>query len=404
MNSRQDQMLGPVSFERSTDRGVGAPLYTAEEVLDLGVLPVPGLFFDTKNDAAKVESRVRLVRAQTDGLVQLDRDLNGKYYRYYKPGRATMSQITYLQKVADELAAAHPNSARILEIGGGAGHLMQELLKRGFKNLIIVDPSADSGTAVHCEVLPEIFPGGLASKENQFEVIVAQHFLEHVAEPVEILKAMRKLLVDGGKIYIEVPDLSASALEDKGYFLSMIYSLHSSYFDLYSLARVSARAGLKICDAKTLDHYGKSLVVTLAPGSGHNLQNEYVENWGIVRKAIVRFFENLKEFGGKLNSGTPCWGATERCLTILEGLISGGFVPGQILDSNPDIWGKFSSCMECPIENPSSYLGSIDELVMLSPRYAREIVRQNESLFRRDAWVHVPFEGSMRVSEILTGV
>jgi 2-polyprenyl-3-methyl-5-hydroxy-6-metoxy-1,4-benzoquinol methylase len=106
------------------------------------------------------------------GLIQLDRDLDPRLYAYYRSGRVTPAHLEHVERTADQIARAFPPSARILEIGGGAGHLMRALACKGFHALHVVDPSEDNQANAEWQTIRGIFPEALAKQELRFDVIV----------------------------------------------------------------------------------------------------------------------------------------------------------------------------------------------------------------------------------------
>ena len=394
----------PASQIRSSDLITGLPLAGAETIVDLGELPVPGLFFPSAALAAGALSGVRLVRSDASGLLQLDRDISPALYHYYKSGRVNQAHLEHVEHTADEIARTFPTSARILEIGGGAGYLMRALLKRGFRQLHVIDPSAENQPGQEYQTSQGLFPGGLADGEWRFDVIIGQHFLEHSAEPVAVLRAAARLLTPTGQVWIEVPDIDASATTEQGEWLSIIYALHSAYFNRTTLTYAAACAGLDLVQCRTVDHYGKSLVANFArrpagaaairPAAGNKEEEE------TVRAGIRAYFHHLAEFGRSLPAGLLCWGAAERCLTVLGGCMAGGFKPGPICDSNPDLRGLYLSGMTEPLLAPGDLSGKIAAVLILSPRNAGAIVRANRALFAPDAQVYIPGVGRREIREL----
>jgi hypothetical protein len=394
----------PASIARDSDLLDGRSLREAEEVVNLGVLPIPGLFFPTADLAAGVASPVRLVRGASSGLLQLDRDLDPRLYYYYKSGRVDQAHLDHVEQTAADLARALPADASVLEIGGGAGHLMRALHRRGFHRLHTVDPSAENMPGGNYEVIQGMFPAALAGTERKFDIIIGQHFLEHSADPVAVLRAAAAHLTDRGQVWIEVPDIAASALEDGGTHLSIIYALHSAYYDRASLARAGRAAGLALARADTVAHYGRSLVAvferaanatdaTPVPGDGSEAE---------VAAAIRTYFRELAEFGRTLPPGLLCWGAAERCLTVLGGCMAGGFRPGILCDSNPDLRGLYLAGFHGPVLNPGDLATPIKAVLLLSVRNAGAILRANRDRFAADAQVYIPFAGRKEIAQLLS--
>jgi SAM-dependent methyltransferase len=394
-----------ISTTRLSDLITQLPLADAEEIVDLGMLPIPGLFFPNQSLANGATSRVRVVRSRSSGLLQLDRDINPRLYHYYKSGRVNQAHLDYIERTAEELSKTYPKNARILEIGGGAGYLMRALAKRGFRHLHVIDPSAENLAGQDYQTIQGLFPSGLARGDLHFDLIIGQHFLEHSAEPVAVLRAAEELLTPGGHVWIEVPDITASALTEQGEWLSIIYACHSAYFDCTTLSTAAAHAGLEMIRSYSVDHYGKSLVAIFEKRrfaeSGFLPPEGMIEGADAVRAAIRAYFSNLAEFGRSLPSGILCWGAAERCLTVLGACMAGGFNPSSICDSNPDLRGLYLSGMTQPVLGVGDITNKIDSVLILSPRNAKAIVQSNSALFRSDAQVYIPFTGRLAIEQIL---
>ena len=103
--------------------------------------------------------------------------------------------------------AALPRYARILEIGCGTGHNLPMLARFGSVEAIEIDPAARGiaserlGRAVGDAPLPEL-PG---VERGVYDLIAVLDVVEHIADDVAALAAMRERLAPGGKILITVP-------------------------------------------------------------------------------------------------------------------------------------------------------------------------------------------------------
>ncbi len=100
-----------------------------------------------------------------------------------------------------------PAQAKILEIGCGTGHNLPMLARFGEVDAIEIDPAAREiaserlGKAVGSAPLPEL-PG---VPKGYYDLIAVLDVVEHIADDVAALAAMRARLAPGGKILIAVP-------------------------------------------------------------------------------------------------------------------------------------------------------------------------------------------------------
>lgn len=99
------------------------------------------------------------------------------------------------------------NGDSCLEVGCSVGH-MTEYLKDAFLHVTALDGSSEAldqvkdwpnVDKVH-SMIEDFLP------EEKYSTIVANHFLEHVSDPVAVLKKMRGMLVAGGVLIVGVPN------------------------------------------------------------------------------------------------------------------------------------------------------------------------------------------------------
>jgi SAM-dependent methyltransferase len=99
--------------------------------------------------------------------------------------------------------------ARILDVGCGGGALLDRLARAGFNNLLGVDPLL----AADCET-PRGVPlmkRHLNEVIGEFDLIMFNHSLEHVPDPVATLKEAYERLAPGGACLVRLPTTSSEA-------------------------------------------------------------------------------------------------------------------------------------------------------------------------------------------------
>jgi SAM-dependent methyltransferase len=110
-------------------------------------------------------------------------------------------------KMLGELALER--DARILDVGCGAGALLDRLARAGFKNLNGADPFiAEDGVTPLGVPLMKRDMGDVA---GEFDLIMFNHSFEHVPDPVATLKAAQQKLAAGGVCLVRVPTTSSEA-------------------------------------------------------------------------------------------------------------------------------------------------------------------------------------------------
>lgn len=144
-----------------------------------------------------------------------------------------------------------PNGKRLLDVGCGGGYFLRisKMLGATVKG---IEPSA-AGAKVAQESGLDVFHGMLDDYVRQkdagadFDIITANHVLEHAPEPVTTLLKMKKLLADNGMIWISVPNASgffATKLQED--WNSSDLPLHLHQFSMDSLVLAGEKSGLKV--------------------------------------------------------------------------------------------------------------------------------------------------------------
>lgn len=98
---------------------------------------------------------------------------------------------------------------RILDVGCGAGRLLDRLARAGFRNVMGVDPFIEGD--MHTAAGVSIRKAHLHEVHETFDVIMFNHSLEHVPDPVAVLKDAVMRLAPAGAILVRVPTPSSEA-------------------------------------------------------------------------------------------------------------------------------------------------------------------------------------------------
>ena len=162
----------------------------------------------------------------------------------YDEGRDERSaQADDLLDVAGRLQRAG-SKGRLLDVGAGTGTLVERALARGW-DATGVEPSrwlarraTDRGLPVHRGVLPHdaVLP--------PFDVVMLVDVLEHVTDPVGLLRQARAHLAPGGLGIVVTPDVGSIASRVLGRRWWHRRIAHVGYFDRSTLRRALSEAGL----------------------------------------------------------------------------------------------------------------------------------------------------------------
>jgi len=127
-------------------------------------------------------------------------------------GKNQQSNKSYYGYARPEIQAfVSPKAKKILDIGCGAGLLGKELKNRQKCYVAGIEYAPEAATKSETaldrvymgdavKVIPEIL-------ENSFDTIIMADFLEHIANPEEILSEVKRILIPGGRLVLSIPNV-----------------------------------------------------------------------------------------------------------------------------------------------------------------------------------------------------
>jgi 2-polyprenyl-3-methyl-5-hydroxy-6-metoxy-1,4-benzoquinol methylase len=176
-------------------------------------------------------------------LTRLYEQLTDPEYEKSQDTRAL--QMRWLISAARDL---RPEARSLLDVGAGSGLLVAEARRQGL-DAIGVEPSralvkmARSQNAV--EVLPGIFPHPqLAGR--RFDLIFLVDVIEHVSNPLELLRHCAEALNARGVAVLITPDIGSFTARVVGKRWWHFRLAHVGYFSRRSLAAITGAAGLMV--------------------------------------------------------------------------------------------------------------------------------------------------------------
>lgn len=110
----------------------------------------------------------------------------------------------------DHYRLAPPAPASILDYGCGGGEYLLRMRRLG-NRVIGVDFDPASLDLARKSGLEVMLPGDLDSPEydGSFDLVTLAHVIEHVQDPVTLLRRLRTCLRPGGRLYLETPNAAA---------------------------------------------------------------------------------------------------------------------------------------------------------------------------------------------------
>lgn len=143
---------------------------------------------------------------------------------------------------------------RVLDLGCGAGYFLRHAhTQRGWEALG-VEPSrlaAEFARSLGVKVINDVFSARLVPELGQFSLIQADHVLEHVPDPTDLLRHLARLLVPGGLLCLIVPNdynpIQQSLRQVCGFPPWWVVPRHHlNYFTGPSLTALVGRCGFRV--------------------------------------------------------------------------------------------------------------------------------------------------------------
>ncbi len=210
------------------------------------------------------EERIHFCQCQTCGLVYMNPRLTETAIaRFYDTVYGTQgasegfesdqrARATYvLEVVARLLSTSADARPQVLDIGCGAGQLLQEAQRRGWEvrgtelSLVAAQHASQVlGVPIHCGDFRELrLPAG------SLDLVVMQAVVEHLRAPIDFLRDSAALLRPGGILFFSVPNIASAEHRVarllgqpwRGFIIEHLY-----YFTPAFLRRLTADLGLEI--------------------------------------------------------------------------------------------------------------------------------------------------------------
>lgn len=153
--------------------------------------------------------------------------------------------VRYLK--ADEMG-------RLLDVGCGNGLFLDQMRGLGWE-VMGVEPDGEAVSVAREELGLEVFQGpleGAKFPDGHFDAITMNHVIEHVPDPIGLLKECRRLLKPGSKLIVVTPNIKS--LGRRTFDDAWVHwdpPRHLFLFSPEALRTCAERAGLVIQDLRT---------------------------------------------------------------------------------------------------------------------------------------------------------
>jgi SAM-dependent methyltransferase len=203
-----------------------------------------------KHDSVLRRFKYSFTSARRTGYLALQYDVQGCASGLDKLA-GLLAYLDPARKAALDFSAMYMKArsgAKLLEIGCGSGRQLEFLRQLGWQvEGLDLDPAAVKvacarGLTIHLGSLNEQnFP------DQSFDAIVSSHVIEHVHDPVGLLRECRRILRPDGKLVIITPNIASwGHAWFRSNWLALDPPRHLHLFNPTSLRRAAEKAGLTV--------------------------------------------------------------------------------------------------------------------------------------------------------------
>lgn len=136
-------------------------------------------------------------------------------------------------------------TAAVLDVGSGTGGLLHKMAEFGFTDLTGIDPHIEDDRV--CEDGVRLFKRELGTEKGSYDLVMFNHTLEHLPNPLEALEQTRRVLRSGGCTLVRVPVKDSFAWEHYGIdWVQLDAPRHLYLFTKASLRETAEHADFRV--------------------------------------------------------------------------------------------------------------------------------------------------------------
>lgn len=208
---------------------------------------------------------VQVLRCDHCGLVFLDNIEKVTEEFYENSGMYEFAPIDRAKLIAEEredtdrrVAFLRPivKGKRVLDFGCGTGAVAAELKDKCLE-ISVVELNLAQRAAIEADCGIKA-ARDIAELKGAFDLITMFHVLEHLPDPIKVLKDLRGRLAPGGKLIVEVPHAGDALLEtykSAAFRDFTFWSLHLYLFTESTLSKVFELAGFEATKVEFVQRY-----------------------------------------------------------------------------------------------------------------------------------------------------
>jgi SAM-dependent methyltransferase len=183
----------------------------------------------------------------------------------------------------------------ILDVGCGNGSLLTQLFKMGFTNLTGIDPFLNEG---HDYGAIKIYKKELHELNENFDLIMMHHSLEHMFDPLKALQKAFSLLNKNRYLLVRIPVMGNYGWQHyKTYWCGLDAPRHIFIPSEKGMKMLAAAAGFEI---EKVEYDSNNYVIWCSEQYLKGIPLHASESWSVNRDKSLFTKEKIKEFQQKI--------------------------------------------------------------------------------------------------------
>lgn len=296
----------------------------------------------------------------------------------------TQSHSAFFKSYLDDLVHHLVNerdvqNCRIVEVGCGKGLFLRKLVEQNSGNTGYgFDPTYEGpDEELNGRLLFERSFYGPESAHVAADVVVCRHVIEHVPEPVELLRAIRGALEGSprARIYFETPCVKW-ILENQVVW-DFFYE-HCSLFTEYSLSTAFETAGFQVENVKHIFGGQYLWIEAIVARGAQNVSKEAenvpelaVEFARVECQLKIKWTDQVRKLAEQ--GSVALWGAGAKGVTFANLIDPEQKMIACVVDLNPHKQGRFLAGSGHPIVAPEKLAEyNVTTAILMNPNYREE--------------------------------
>jgi len=156
-----------------------------------------------------------------------------------------------------------------LEVGGGNGFFLEEVVDNSFAQVMGIEPSTSAVNAARADIKPHMIIGMMEPgmvPNNSFDFVCMFHVLDHLEDPLSVIRTCIAAMKPNGYFLVAVHNEKSWSAKLMGEKSPIVDVEHTYLYSKASAKRLFTEAGLvEVTSGSYWNNYSLSYIVHLIP-------------------------------------------------------------------------------------------------------------------------------------------